>query len=57
MRASFLIPRLTRGLDVVKVSPQSVVATAFDALEAGTSEVLADERAQTSARLTVSNYL
>ena len=41
---------LTRGLDVVKVSPQSVANAAFDALEAGASEVLADERARTVKR-------
>jgi hypothetical protein len=40
----------TLRLDVVKVSPQSVVTTAFDALEAGASEVLADERTRTVKR-------
>lgn len=37
----------TRGIDAIKVSPQSVAIAAFDALEAGASEVLADERART----------
>jgi NAD(P)-dependent dehydrogenase (short-subunit alcohol dehydrogenase family) len=46
LHVGFVDTDLTRGLDVVKVSPQSVVATALDALEAGASEVLADERAQ-----------
>jgi len=34
----------------LKVSPQSVVISAFDALEAGASEVLADERSRTVKR-------
>ena len=50
LHVGFVDTDLTRGLDVVKVSPQSVVATALDALEAGASEVLADERAQTIKR-------
>jgi hypothetical protein len=37
-------------MDVIKVSPQSVATAAFDALEAGASEVLADERARTVKR-------
>jgi hypothetical protein len=37
-------------MNVIKVSPQSVVSAAFDALEAGASEVLADERARTVKR-------
>ena len=50
LHVGFVDTDLTRGLDVVKVSPQSVVATALDALEAGASEVLADERTQTIKR-------
>jgi short-subunit dehydrogenase len=45
LRVGFVDTDLARGLDVVKVSPQSVAISAFDALEAGASEVLADERA------------
>jgi len=47
LHVGFVDTDLTRGLDVVKVSPQSVAATALDALEAGASEVLADERTRT----------
>jgi short-subunit dehydrogenase len=50
LHVGFVDTDLARGLDVVKVSPQSVVITAFDALEAGASEVLADERARTVKR-------
>jgi NAD(P)-dependent dehydrogenase (short-subunit alcohol dehydrogenase family) len=46
LHVGFVDTDLARGLDVIKVSPQSVVGTAFDALEAGASEVLADERAR-----------
>jgi hypothetical protein len=46
----FVDTDLARGLDVPKVSPQSVVIAALDALEAGASEVLADERARTIKR-------
>ena len=46
LHVGFVDTDLARGLEVVKVSPQSVVSTAFDALEAGASEVLADERAR-----------
>ena len=46
LHVGFVETDLTRGLDVVKISPQSVVDAAFDALEAGASEVLADERAR-----------
>ena len=42
LHVGFVETDLTRGLDVVKVSPQSVVNAAFDALEDGASEVLAD---------------
>ena len=47
LHVGFVDTDLARGLDVAKVSPQSVVTAAFDALEAGASEVLADERART----------
>jgi NAD(P)-dependent dehydrogenase (short-subunit alcohol dehydrogenase family) len=50
LHVGFVDTDMTRGLDVFKTSPQSVVATALDALEAGASEVLADERAQTIKR-------
>ena len=46
LHVGFVDTDLARGLDVVKVSPQSVAVSAFDALEAGASEVLADERAR-----------
>jgi NAD(P)-dependent dehydrogenase (short-subunit alcohol dehydrogenase family) len=46
LHVGFVDTDATLGLDVVKVSPQSVVIAAFDALEAGESEVLADERAR-----------
>jgi NAD(P)-dependent dehydrogenase (short-subunit alcohol dehydrogenase family) len=50
LHVGFVETDLTRGLDVAKVSPKSVVNAAFDALEAGASEVLADERARTVKR-------
>jgi short-subunit dehydrogenase len=50
LHVGFVDTDLTHGLDVVKVSPQSVVATAFDAMEAGANEVLADVRARTVKR-------
>src|ERR1700690_4072490 len=50
LHVGFVDTDLAHGLDVVKVSPQSVVAIAFDALEAGASEVLADERARAVKR-------
>ena len=46
LHVGFVDTDLARQLDVVKVSPQSVVSAAFDALEAGLSEVLADDRAR-----------
>lgn len=46
LHVGFVDTDLARGLDVAKVSPQSVAISAFDALEAGASEVLADERAR-----------
>jgi NAD(P)-dependent dehydrogenase (short-subunit alcohol dehydrogenase family) len=50
LHVGFVDTGLARGLDVLKVSPQSVATAAFDALEAGASEVLADERARTVKR-------
>jgi short-subunit dehydrogenase len=50
LHVGFVDTDLARGLEVVKVSPQSVAIAAFDALEAGASEVLADERARTVKR-------
>jgi NAD(P)-dependent dehydrogenase (short-subunit alcohol dehydrogenase family) len=46
LHMGFVDTDLTRALDVPKVSPQSIVDAAYDALEAGASEVLADERAR-----------
>jgi NAD(P)-dependent dehydrogenase (short-subunit alcohol dehydrogenase family) len=50
LHVGFVDTELARGLDVSKVSPQSVATAAFDALEAGASEVLADERARAVKR-------
>jgi NAD(P)-dependent dehydrogenase (short-subunit alcohol dehydrogenase family) len=46
LHMGFVDTDLTRALDVPKVSAQSIVTAAYDALEAGASEVLADERAR-----------
>jgi NAD(P)-dependent dehydrogenase (short-subunit alcohol dehydrogenase family) len=46
MHMGFIDTDLTKGIDMPKESPASVVGRAFDALEANLSEVLADERAQ-----------
>ncbi len=46
LHVGFVDTDLTRGLDVPKVSAQSVVDKALDALECGASEVLADDRSQ-----------
>jgi short-subunit dehydrogenase len=43
LHVGFVDTDLTRGLDVPKSAPEGVVRTALDALEAGASEVLADE--------------
>ena len=43
LHVGFIDTDLTRGFDVPKVAPDAVVRTALDALEAGASEVLADE--------------
>jgi NAD(P)-dependent dehydrogenase (short-subunit alcohol dehydrogenase family) len=46
MHMGFVDTEMARPFNAPKVSPQAVVAAAFDALEAGLSEILADERAQ-----------
>ncbi len=43
LHVSFVDTDLTSGLDVAKLEPGAVIRTALDALEAGASEVLADE--------------
>lgn len=43
LHVGFIDTDLTRGMDVPKLAPDDVVRTALDALEAGASEVLADE--------------
>jgi NAD(P)-dependent dehydrogenase (short-subunit alcohol dehydrogenase family) len=44
VHAGFVDTDMTAGLDVPKISPESVAQQAFDAVEAGQVEVLADER-------------
>jgi NAD(P)-dependent dehydrogenase (short-subunit alcohol dehydrogenase family) len=44
LHVGFIDTDLTAGFDVPKSSPDEVVRISFDALEAGASEVLADER-------------
>lgn len=44
LHVGFVDTELTHGIDAPKSAPQDVVAQALDALEAGASEVLADER-------------
>ena len=44
VHAGFIDTDMVAGLDVPKISPESVAAAAFDAVEAGEVEVLADER-------------
>jgi NAD(P)-dependent dehydrogenase (short-subunit alcohol dehydrogenase family) len=46
MHMGFVDTDLARGLDAAKSTPDAVVARAYDALEAGAAEVLADEIAQ-----------
>jgi NAD(P)-dependent dehydrogenase (short-subunit alcohol dehydrogenase family) len=46
LHMGFVDTDLTRALDVLKVSAQSIVDAAYDALEANLSEVLADDRAR-----------
>ena len=43
LHVGFIDTDLTRGMDVPKLAPEAVVRTTYDALEAGASEVLADE--------------
>jgi NAD(P)-dependent dehydrogenase (short-subunit alcohol dehydrogenase family) len=50
LHVGFVDTDATRGMDVKKVSPQSVANAAFDAVEAGSSEVLVDERARAVKR-------
>jgi NAD(P)-dependent dehydrogenase (short-subunit alcohol dehydrogenase family) len=46
MHVGFVDTDLTRGIDQPKSTPADVVGRAFDVLEAGGEEVLADERTQ-----------
>jgi len=46
LHMGFVDTHMTSGLDVPKASPHSIVSEAFNALEAGASEVLADERSR-----------
>jgi len=43
LHVSFIDTDMTSGFDATKLAPADVVRTAFDALEAGASEVLADD--------------
>jgi len=43
LHMGFVDTELTRGIDAPKSTPQAIVSEAFDALEAGEEEVLADE--------------
>src|ERR1700727_230416 len=47
VHAGFIDTDMAAGLDVPKISPESVATQAFDAVEAGQTEVLADERSKT----------
>jgi len=44
LHMGFVDTDLTKGLDAPKSTPEAIVAQAFDGLEAGAEEVLADER-------------
>jgi NAD(P)-dependent dehydrogenase (short-subunit alcohol dehydrogenase family) len=46
MHVGFVETDLTDGMDVPKSSPDAVVRSTYDALEAGADEVLADDRAK-----------
>ena len=46
VHASFIDTDMAAGIDVPKISPQSVARQTFDAVEAGEIEVLADERSR-----------
>jgi len=47
VHAGFIDTDMAAGIDAPKISPESVARQAFDALEAGQVEVLADERSRT----------
>ncbi len=46
VHASFVDTDMAAGIDAPKISPESVARQAFDAVEAGEIEVLADERSR-----------
>jgi hypothetical protein len=46
MHMGFVDTDMVRELNVPKVLPEAIVKEAYDALEAGASEVLADDRAR-----------
>ncbi len=46
VHASFIDTDMAARIDVPKISPESVAGQAFDAVEAGEIEVLADERSR-----------
>lgn len=46
LHMGFVDTDLTHGIDMPKATPEAIVARAFDALEAGADEVLADEMTQ-----------
>jgi NAD(P)-dependent dehydrogenase (short-subunit alcohol dehydrogenase family) len=46
VHASFIDTDMAAGIDAPKISPESVAQQAFDAVEAGEIEVLADERSR-----------
>lgn len=46
MHAGFIDTGMAAGVDAPKISPESVARQAFDAVEAGQVEVLADERSR-----------
>jgi NAD(P)-dependent dehydrogenase (short-subunit alcohol dehydrogenase family) len=50
LHVGFIDTDLTRGIDLPKLAPSEVVARAFEALEAGRSEVLIDELSQNVKR-------
>ena len=46
VHAGFIDTDMAAGIDAPKISPESVAQQAFDAVEAGQIEVLADERSR-----------
>jgi NAD(P)-dependent dehydrogenase (short-subunit alcohol dehydrogenase family) len=50
LHVGFVDTDLTRGIDLPKLAPAEVVARAYEALEAGASEVLIDELSQAVKR-------